>query len=112
MAYDEILASRVRAALQGSGPVEEKKMFGGLAFLLRKKMCVSVGRDRIMCRIDPELHDAALQHKGCRTVTMRGREYRGFVHVDKETVKTQKQLDYWIRLALEYNKKAKASKRK
>ena len=55
-------------------PVEEKKMFGGLTFMVRGKMCVSVGKDRIMCRIDPAIHDAAIQRQGCRSVVMKGRE--------------------------------------
>lgn len=87
-------------------------MFGGIAFMVRGKMCVSVGRDRIMCRIDPAIHDAALEHQGCRTVVMKGRQYRGYVHVDAEAVRSKRDLDYWIGLALDYNTKVKASSRK
>jgi TfoX/Sxy family transcriptional regulator of competence genes len=112
MAYDEELAKRVKAALGRVKPLEEKRMFGGLAFMVRGKMCVSVGKERIMCRIDPAIHDAALQRKGCRTVVMKGREYRGYVHVDADAVKTKSDLDYWVELALDYNSKAKASTKK
>jgi TfoX/Sxy family transcriptional regulator of competence genes len=79
-------------------------MFGGLVFMVRGKMCVSVGKERIMCRLDPAIHDAALKHKGCRTVAMRGRPYRGYVYIDAEAVRTKRQLDYWVRLALDYNR--------
>jgi TfoX/Sxy family transcriptional regulator of competence genes len=109
MPYDDVLANRVKAALGRIRPIEEKRMFGGVAFMVRKKMCVNVGKDRIMCRIDPAIHDAALQRKGCRAVVMKGRQYRGYVYVDAEAVKTKSDLDYWVGLALDYNKKAKAS---
>jgi TfoX/Sxy family transcriptional regulator of competence genes len=109
---DEALLTRVRAVLSQTPNVEEKRMFGGITFMVRGKMCVSVGAERIMCRIDPAIHEAALEHKGCRTVVMKGRQYRGYVHVDRAAVKSQHDLDYWIGLALDYNTKAKASQRK
>ena len=112
MAYDEVLAGRVRATLGGVRRVEEKRMFGGLTFMVGGKMCVSVGKDRVMCRIDPAVHDEALRHKGSRTVTMKGREYRGYVYVDAKVVGTKRDLDYWIGLALDYGKKAGHAKKK
>jgi len=83
--------------------VQEKRMFGGLVFMVRGKMCVSVGKERIMCRIDPAIHDAALECKGCRTVIMGGRSYCGYVYIDAEVVRGKRRLDYWVRLALDYN---------
>ncbi len=112
MAYDEVLASRVKAALGRTRRIEEKRMFGALAFMVAGKMCVSVGKDRIMCRIDPAIHDEVLKCKGCRTVVMKGRGYRGYVHVDAEAVKTKSDLEYWVGLSLDYNKRAKASAKK
>ncbi len=109
MPPDDALLHRVRVALGGAVDVEEKRMFGGIAFMVRGKMCVSVGRDRIMCRIDPALHDSALERKGCRTVVMKGRQYRGYVHVDADAVRDQRDLDYWIGLSLDYNGRVKAS---
>jgi len=109
MPPDDALVDRVRVALGSTVDVEEKRMFGGIAFMVRGKMCVSVGRDRIMCRIDPALHDSALERKGCRTVVVKGRQYREYVHVDADKVKAQRDLDYWIDLSLDYNRKAKAS---
>ena len=84
-------------------------MFGGTAFLVRGKLCVSARKERIMCRIDPAVHDAALQRPGCRTMVMKGREYRGYVYVDAAAVRTHRDLTYWVRLALGYNEKAQAS---
>jgi TfoX/Sxy family transcriptional regulator of competence genes len=111
MAYHELLAERVRQALVHVPHVKEQKMFGGLAFMVNGKMCVTVGPARIMCRIDPALHDDAIQKKGVSTVTMGGRTYKGYVHITEDEVKTQKALSYWIGLALDYNKTAKASKK-
>jgi TfoX/Sxy family transcriptional regulator of competence genes len=71
------LLRRVKTALAGVPRVDAKMMFGGTTFMVGGKMCVSVGRARIMCRIDPALHAAALERKGCRTVVMNGREFRG-----------------------------------
>jgi TfoX/Sxy family transcriptional regulator of competence genes len=112
MLYDEALARRVKVALGHGRRIEETKMFAGVTFMVRGKMCVSVGNDRIMCRIDPAIHDAALERPGCRTVVMKGRPYRGFVHVDAEAVKTKGDLAYWVGLALDFNQRAKASAKK
>ena len=112
MAYNEKLTIRIREALAGIPKVEEKKMFRGITFMVDGKMCISVGDTRIMCRIDPALHEEAIQKKGCRAVEMRGRPYAGFVYVDEEVIKNGKDFSYWIGLALEFNKRAKASKKK
>ncbi len=79
--------------------------------MVRGKMCLSARTTRIMCRIDPALHDAALKRKGCRTVVMRGRKYRGYVYVDAESVKTKNALKYWVDLALSYNKVIASTKK-
>jgi len=112
MAYNEKLAVKVRTALAHLSKVEEKKMFRGITFMVDGKMCVSVSNDEIMCRIDPELHDAVVKKKGSRPVIMGGREYKGYVYVNEDGVKTKRDFDYWIGLALEFNKRAKASKKK
>ena len=112
MPPDETLVNRVRTAIGNSRPVEEKKMFGGLAFMVEGKMCVTVGKARIMCRIDPATHDAALERKGCTAVVMKGREYQGYVHIDADALSTKGDLDHWVKLALDFNSRAKASTRK
>jgi TfoX/Sxy family transcriptional regulator of competence genes len=111
MAPDNALVGRVRAALKRTVHVEEKKMFGGIVFMVGGKMCVSVGRDRLMCRIDPSRHDAALERTGCRTVVMKGRRYHGYVYVDRSAVRIKRDLERWIGLALDYNRAARPSKR-
>ena len=111
MAYNEKLADRIRMALSHIPDVKEKKMFGGLAFMVYGKMCVTAGADRIMCRIDPAIHDEVIRKKDCTAVIMRGREYKGYVHVSEDSIKKKKDFDYWIGLALDFNKIAKASKK-
>ena len=111
MPLDEALLRRVRAALAHTPRVEEKRMFGGVMFMVRGKMCISVGKDRLMCRIDPEMHDRALERGGARTVVMKGREYRGYVHVDRVAVEGEGDFGYWVGLALDYNERAAPSRK-
>jgi hypothetical protein len=87
-------------------------MFGSTAFMVSGKLCMSARAERIMCRIDPALHDEAMSRPGCRTVVMRGREYRGWVRVDKAALKTRAQLAYWIGLALTFNKGARPARKR
>lgn len=113
MAYDEKLAGRVRELITGSHQnIEEKKMFGGLCFMVNDKMCVGVEKERLMLRIDPARYDEVLKKEGCKPMDFTGKVMKGFIFVDANVLKTKKQLQYWINLALEYNKLAKASKKK
>lgn len=112
MAYDEHLAERVRTALGNEKNLEEKKMMGGLTFMVNEKMCVGVLKDELMCRINPEFHEEAIKRKGCRTMDFTKKPMKGFVFVNPEGTKTKKDFDYWIKLSLEYNTQAKSSKKK
>ncbi len=112
MANNPVLTERVRAALVGVRRIEEKRMFSGITFMVNGKMCISVGAHRLMCRIDPALHAEVVERKGARGVKMRGHEYRGFVYVDDDLVKSKKELEYWVTLCLDFNKRAKSSKKK
>ncbi|MBM3945230.1 MAG: TfoX/Sxy family protein [SAR202 cluster bacterium] len=113
MPLNQQLVDRVRKALTHLPAVEEKSMFGGITFMVNGKMCVGVSNDDLMCRIDPEQHDAAVKRKGARTMDMmKGKVYKGFIFVSEEGTNSKGDLDYWLGLALEFNKKAKASKKK
>lgn len=112
MAYSEKLSDRIREALAHLEKVEEKYMFGGVCYMLNGKMCVGVAGDEMMCRIDPSLYEQALQKKGCREMVFTGRPMKGYVFVSEEGMKTKKQFEYWVALCVEFNKKAKVSKRK
>lgn len=110
MAYNQKLADRVRKALDSRGSIEEKKMMGGLTFMVNGKMCVGILQDDLMARINPEVYEMALQKKGCREMNFTGKPMKGFVFVSPEGTDSEKDLNYWINLALDFNKKAKASK--
>lgn len=112
MAYNEKLTNRVRSALAHLQQIEEKKMFGGVAFMVNGKLCIGAGDDEIMCRIDPALHDAAIAKKGCRTMEMKGRKLKGYVLISEEGMKTKEDFDYLIGLALDFNERAKATSKK
>lgn len=113
MAYNEKLADRTRELIAASHKdVEEKRMFGGLCFMVNDKMCVGVEKERLMVRLDPEKYEEVIQKEGCTPMDFTGKIMKGFVFVRKDVLNTKKELEYWIRLALEYNKIAKPSKKK
>jgi TfoX/Sxy family transcriptional regulator of competence genes len=112
MSFDEKLAERVRERIAETHKnIEEKKMFGGLCFMVNNKMCVGIERERLMLRVDPENYEALLEKEGCTPMDFTGRPMKGYIYVDVDVLKTKKQMDYWVGLALEYNKKAKPSKK-
>jgi TfoX/Sxy family transcriptional regulator of competence genes len=112
MAYNEKLAESVRALLADQKKVEEKKMMGGLTFMVKGKMCVGVLNDDLMARIDPDVYESALEMTGCREMNFTGKPMKGFVFVGPEGTRSKKELRYWLDLALDFNAKAKPSKRK
>ena len=112
MAFDEKLNDRIRESLSHLSKVEEKYMFGGSCYMLNDKMCVGVVKDEMMCRIDYDIYEDALKKPGCREMVFTGKPMKGYVFVSLEGLKTKKQFDYWINLCIEFNKKAKSSKKK
>ncbi|HET9343476.1 MAG TPA: TfoX/Sxy family protein [Candidatus Eremiobacteraceae bacterium] len=106
------LVDRIRTALADTPNVQEKRMFGGVGFMVRGKLCLSARQKRMMCRIDPALHDDVLRRKSCRTVVMKGRSLRGYVRVEASKVRTRRDLDYWVALALDYNRQITESVKK
>lgn len=112
MAYNEDLAERVRKSFNHLSKVEEKKMMGGLTFMVNGKMCVGVLQDDLMARIDPDAYEIALQRKGAREMNFTGKPMKGFVFIGPEGTISKADLDYWLAIALDFNKNAKASKKK
>lgn len=112
MTYNEKLAERVRLVLAHLPKVEEKRMFQGMAFMVNDKLCICVGKDEMLCRVDPDIFDELLRKKGCRPMIMKNRQSKSFVYVDNEEIKTDEEFNYWIGLVLEFNIKAKASKKR
>ncbi len=113
MSYNEQLADRTREIIsQTQKKIEEKKMFGGLCFMVNDKMCVGVESARLMVRLDPAKYEEVMEKEGCKPMDFTGKIMKGYVFVDIEALNTKKKLAYWIGLALEYNKIAKVSKKK
>lgn len=96
MAFDEKLAERVRRILAARSDVEERRMFGGLAFLVRGHMAVGVESRRLMVRVGPEAYEAALALRHAREMDFTGRPLKGFVYVDPEGVATARPLAAWV----------------
>lgn len=112
MAYNEKLSDRIREAMAHMPKVEEKQMFGGVCYMLNGKMCVGVVKNEMMCRIDPEIYEDVLKKKGCREMDFAGRPMKGYVYISEEGMRSKKDFEYWIGLCVEFNKKAKSSKKK
>ena len=113
MPYDEYLAERMRKAFRDLHVnFDEKKMMGGICYLVNDKMCAGIIKNKMMARIDPEVHAEALNRKGCTEMDFTGRPMKGFVFVEPEGIDTDFELEFWIRLCLDYNPKAKSSKKK
>jgi TfoX/Sxy family transcriptional regulator of competence genes len=103
MAYDGHLADRVREIVSASGEFSERKMFGGLAFMVGGHMAVAVSREGgIMVRVDPAETDALLAKPFCRPFQMRGKPIDGWLRVDADGVRTKRQLDRWVMRGVRY----------
>ena len=103
MAYDEDLAVRVRALLGAEPDMAEKKMFGGLAFLIRGNMAIGVsGQGGILVRVDPDESDALVAGTGAQLMEMRGRSMRGWLRVDAEDVSGDSELAEWVERGSSY----------
>jgi TfoX/Sxy family transcriptional regulator of competence genes len=103
MAYDDDLANRIRELLATETSVTEKKMFGGLAFLIGGHMSVSVsGRGGLLLRVDPAETDALLSKPYAGPFEMRGRAMEGWLRVDPEGVRTKRQLERWVARGVSY----------
>ena len=113
MAYDEHLADRVRQAFgEWHITAEEKRMMGGLCFMVNDKMCAGITGERLMARIDPASYAEALRRTGAREMDFTGRPMKGFVFVEPEGIDADEDLQAWLQLCLDYNPRAKASRRR
>ena len=113
MAYNEHLADRINRFFKDKKVnFYEKKMFGGLCFMVNDKMCIGVLKEEMMARIGIDKYDEALGKKGCREMNFTGRPMKGYVFLDEEVIDLEVELDYWLQLALDFNPLAKASKKK
>jgi TfoX/Sxy family transcriptional regulator of competence genes len=103
VAYDEELADRIRELLGGEADLTEKKMFGGLAFLIGGNMAVAAsGQGGVLVRVDPAQSETLLASTNARLMEMRGRRMQGWLRVDPDDVGTKRQLAKWVRLGATY----------
>lgn len=103
IAYDEDLANRIRELIAAEEDVAEKRMFGGLAFLVGGKMSVAAsGQGGLLVRVDPDEGEALLSKPNVGPMEMRGREMSGWLRVDAEAVRTKRQLEPWVRRGVAY----------
>jgi TfoX/Sxy family transcriptional regulator of competence genes len=110
MAFSEHQAERIRQRLSRVNLTDEKKMMGGLIFMVNDKMCLGLdidketGSDRLMVRVGKAKHDDLIFKKGCREMDFTGRVMRGFLFIDSTGFDAEEDLDFWIEKALEFNK--------
>jgi len=105
MAYDEDLAERIRELVADESDLDERKMFGGLAFLIGGNMAVAAsGQGGLMVRVDPERGDKLISTTSARPMEMRGRTMSGWLRVDADDVRLERQLAKWVTLGITYAK--------
>ena len=102
MAYDETLAARIRAELSGRSDIAERKMFGGLAFMLAGNMCCCITEHGLMVRAGPDAYEDALAQPHAGLMDLTGRPMKGWVLVDFAGLKSQAGLTQWIRRGAEF----------
>ena len=119
MAYDDFFVERVNRIFSSKNvDFLQKKMMGGMIFMLNGKMCVGVdkdkasGDDRLMARIGQEEYEKALERIGCREMDFTGKPMKGFVFIGPDGFDNDQDLESWIQLAIDFNPEAKASKKK
>ena len=112
MAYNQYLEERISRILNEKKVFfKGKKMMGGITFMVNEKMCVGIIKDDLMLRIDPDIYEECIQKPGCRPMDFTKRPMKGFVYVSPEAVDLDNDLEMWIQLALDFNPKAKKSKK-
>jgi TfoX/Sxy family transcriptional regulator of competence genes len=113
MAYDTYLAERINRILTDQkANFFEKKMFGGVCFMVNEKMCCGVIKDQVMARVNPVIYSEALEKIGASKMNFTGREMKGYIYINPEGADLEDDLEYWVKLCLDFNPLAKASKKK
>ncbi len=102
MAYDEGLAQRIREALADDAGLTERRMFGGIAYMLHGNMAVGISGDELMVRVGPEAYDDALAQPHARVFDMTGRVMRGWVVVEAEGIADDAALNAWVQKGAEF----------
>ena len=112
MAYDEELARRIRDLIGPDPQLTEKKMFGGLAFLIHGNMAISAsGQGGVLVRVDPALTEELVVTTKATVAVMQGREMPGWLRVGPDDVATDDELEYWVDLSVDYARSLPAKKK-
>lgn len=106
MAYNEALADRIRLALGAREGIEEKKMFGGLAFMYKGKMACGIVKYDLMVRVVASKFESSLEKPHCREMDFTGRPMKGFLFVEPEGFDSDRQLEEWVGLGIEFAENA------
>lgn len=112
MKYNQDLCNRVRGKLSHLSDVEEKEMFSGLVFMVNGKMCIGISRQDLMLRINPSDLESLNNKDGWEQMSMGNKVMNGYILVSEDVLNRNDELDFWIKLALDFNPLAKASKKK
>ncbi|QPH41615.1 TfoX/Sxy family protein [Pedobacter endophyticus] len=110
--YNEALANRIAEKLMHLPDVEEKEMFTGLIFMVDGKMCVGVSKNDLMLRLNPDDIERLNDKDGWEQMTMGGKRMSGYILVSEDVLNRNDELDFWIKLALDFNPIAKSSKKR
>jgi TfoX/Sxy family transcriptional regulator of competence genes len=103
VAYDEVLAGRIRELVGGESQLTERKMFGGLAFLIGGSMAVAAsGQGGLLVRVDPAESDTLVKKTNARPMEMRGRQMQGWLRVDSGDLRTKRELAAWVKRGVTY----------
>lgn len=102
MAYDEGLAERLRDLLRDQNDVEEKKMFGGLCFMVSRHMCCGIVGEKLMARVGADNYETSLAKKHVQKMDFTGKEMKGLVYVDSDGISEDEDLSYWVNTCLQF----------
>jgi len=102
MAYNEALADRIRDEFLGRTDVREKKMFGGLCFMIAGNMCCGIVGDKLMARVGPDQYESCLKKQHVTVMDFTGKPMKGMIYIESAGIKTQKQLSNWLDICLRF----------
>lgn len=113
MAFDEFLADRISRIFKTKGiTTVEKKMMGGLCYMVDDKMCAGIVKNELMARVGPDAYEDCLKREGCREMNFTGRAMKGYVFVDSDALDMDEELAFYLQLCIDFNPIAKRSKKK
>jgi TfoX/Sxy family transcriptional regulator of competence genes len=111
MSYNEKLAEKIRASLEGTKNLTEKKMFGGIVFMINDKICVGVDKNDMIIRCEPEMTNELLSKPNVIPFDLTARPMKGWLLISEDGISTKKNFDYWVQIAVVTNEKVATKKK-